>query len=71
MMEGRGALLPRVLRALAAVVAGNAVYFCLLAPRLPVAWRHRPFAFDLGLVLDFAICLLILGVLGRFIRKSP
>ena len=40
---------------LAGILIGNAVYFTLL-PHLPVAARHRPFAFDLGLLLDFAFC---------------
>jgi len=43
--------------ALAAVLAGNAVYFLLLAPALPPAWRHEPLALDRGLALDFLLCL--------------
>lgn len=57
--------LPQVLRALLAVVAGNAVYFLLVAPRLPESARHRPFVPDAGLALDFLICLLLYLGLGR------
>ncbi len=46
----------RVAEFLGAILAGNAVYFFLLAPRLPAAWGHQPFAFDRGLVLDFFLC---------------
>jgi hypothetical protein len=44
------------IHALAAVLAGNAVYF-LLARYLPLAARHDPFRIDLGMVVDFSICL--------------
>jgi hypothetical protein len=63
----------RLLRALAAVLAGNALYLLLLAPHLPEWARHRPFALDPGLLVDFAICLVIylgLGLLGRSGRYS-
>lgn len=46
-----------LLEALAAVLAGNGVYFLLLLPRLPAPWRHQPFAADRGLALDFLLCL--------------
>lgn len=46
----------RVAEFLGAILTGNAVYFFLLAPRLPAAWEHQPFAFDRGLVLDFFLC---------------
>ena len=38
-----------------AIAAGNAIYYLLLFPGL----RHRPFRFDAGLVVDFALCLLV------------
>lgn len=40
---------------LLAILLGNVVYF-LLMPFLPEAMAHRRFAFDLGLALDFLIC---------------
>jgi hypothetical protein len=60
----------RLLRALAAVLAGNALYLLLLLPRLPEWARHRPFAVDPGLLLDFAICLLIYLGLGSLVRAG-
>ena len=60
----------RLLRALAAVLAGNALYLLLLAPRLPEWARHRPFAADPGLLLDFAICLVIYLGLGLLVRSG-
>ena len=50
------------LHALVAVLAGNAAYF-LLMPHLPPAARHVPPRLDLGLVVDFWICLVILGII--------
>ena len=62
--------MPRFLRALVAVVFGNALYFYWLAPRSPDWVRHRPFAFDAGLFLDFILCLAIYFGLGRFGRRK-
>jgi hypothetical protein len=45
--------------ALVAVLAGNAIYYWLLVPRLSSRWEHRPFALDRGLLLDFGCCLAI------------
>ena len=56
MNAGKARTTPRFLHALASVIAGNALYFLVAAPHLPEAARHTPFAFDLGLVIDFAIC---------------
>jgi len=56
------------LRALAAVLAGNALYFLLLTPELPAWARHQPFTLDAGLLVDFLVCLAVylgLGALGR------
>ncbi len=52
------------------MLAGNALYFLLLAPRLPEWAQHRPFALDPGLLLDFAICLAIYVVLGSLARRG-
>jgi hypothetical protein len=54
-------------QSLIAVLVGNALYF-LLMPRLPVPARHTTFRFDLGLVVDFWICLVIYGLLELFKR---
>jgi hypothetical protein len=47
--------------ALAAVVIGNAAYF-LVMTYLPPRAHHVPFQIDLGLVLDFWLCLVAFGV---------
>jgi hypothetical protein len=58
------------LRALASVLSGNLIYFLVLMPVLPEALRHRPLAWDLGLLLDFGICLVIHVALGRLMRPG-
>jgi len=61
------------IHALAAVLAGNVVYF-LLARYLPLAARHDPFRIDLGMVVDFSICLvafvIIKTIAGRWRQPS-
>jgi hypothetical protein len=52
------------------VLAGNALYFLLLAPRLPRWAVHKPFEADVGLLADFLICLAIYVGLGRFMRRG-
>lgn len=54
---------------LAGILIGNAVYFTIL-PHLPAAVRHRPFAFDLGLLLDFALCLAAYAGVNALLRPS-
>ncbi len=61
--------MPRLVRALVAILSGNAFYFYFLAPRLPEWIRHRPFAFDAGLLLDFLICLAIYLGFGRLASR--
>ena len=57
-------------QALVAVLAGNAVYF-LLMPDLPPAARHVAPRLDLGMVVDFWICLLIFGLIKTASRRRP
>jgi hypothetical protein len=57
------------LRSLIAVVSGNLIYFFALWPILPPAGRHRPQQIDLGLVLDFWICLVVYATLNLLWRK--
>ena len=60
--------LTNFLDALAAVLAGNAIYF-LLMPHLPQAMRHSLFKEDWGLLVDFAFCTTIfIGVKLGFRR---
>lgn len=55
------------LQSLIAVLLGNAVYF-LLMPHLPAAARHDYRKYDLGLVVDFWICLVIYGLISLIRR---
>jgi hypothetical protein len=57
------------LQSLAAVLAGNIVYF-LLMPYLPPAARHNPAHFDLGVVVDFWFCLVALGLIKTFAKRG-
>jgi hypothetical protein len=53
--------------ALIAVLAGNAVYF-LVMPYLPAPARHVAPRLDLGLVVDFWFCLVVLGIVKTMAR---
>lgn len=64
-MSSRPPFLRRFWLALAAVLAGNAIYFGVQR-FLPAAGRHTAFRIDLGLVLDFWICLVIFVLLLTF-----
>ena len=61
-------MLARFLKALAAVLTGNAVYFLVVMPRLPAGGRHEPFRLDVGLLVDFWLCLVAYGVLEMVLR---
>ena len=64
----RKSTLTNFLDALAAVLAGNAIYF-LLMPYLPRSMRHSLFKEDWGLLADFTICTIIfIGVKLAFHR---
>lgn len=41
------------------IAAGHAIYTLVLFP----GPRHRPIRFDFGLLIDFALCLLVYGVI--------
>ncbi len=66
----RVSLWPNLWRPLFAVLIGNAIYFLLVAPHLPERARHRYFAFDLGLLVDFWICLVVYGLVLSFFKKK-
>ena len=55
------------LQSLIAVVSGNAIYF-LAMPHLPRAAQHQYDQLDLGLVVDFWICLVCYGVVSMVRR---
>ena len=54
----------------AAILAGNAIYFFLLFPDLPPAFQHRPFVPDLGLALDFVLCVVVYAVIRMGSRHA-
>jgi hypothetical protein len=58
-------------KTIVAVLGGNFVYYAILYRRLPPRARHRRNQVDLGLVIDFWICLFIYGLLAfRFRLKK-
>jgi hypothetical protein len=62
------------LHALAAVLIGNLLYY-LLMPYLPYPARHEPMHLDLGALVDFGLCLMVLGIIkalaGRPHKTGP
>lgn len=61
-------VLRNFVKSLIAVVVGNAIYFLLLMPNLPEGARHRPGRLDLGLIIDFWICLVLYGAIELYVR---
>lgn len=55
-------------KSLIAVVSGNLLYMFIIMPRLPVPGRHRLYQIDLGLLIDFWICLVIYGFIELVLR---
>jgi hypothetical protein len=55
---------------LAAILAGNAIYFLILFPGLPRLLQHQPFRFDAGLALAFLCCVGIYGVIRMASRHA-
>jgi hypothetical protein len=66
-MVSKPPVLINFLQALLAIILGNVVYFALI-PSLPPVARHRPLHLDLGMVLDFWLCLVVYGLI-RTARK--
>ena len=56
-------MLRKILKQTVAVVVGNLLYFFVLMPHLPAAGRHRPDRLDLGLIVDFWVCVALYGVI--------
>jgi hypothetical protein len=57
------------MHAFAAVLAGNVAYF-LVMKYLPPRARHVPFQIDLGLVVDFWLCLVAFGLIKTAARQK-
>ena len=62
-------MLRRLLKQLTAIVVGNLLYFFLLTPHLPPAGHHHPDRIDLGLLVDFWVCVVIYGIIELLDRK--
>ena len=54
--------------ALIAVILGNVIYF-MLVPYLPPAAHHIARRMDLGMVVDFWFCLLVLGIIKTVFKR--
>jgi ABC-type uncharacterized transport system permease subunit len=61
-------VLSNFLKSLVAVVVGNAIYFLVIMPLLPPAGRHGIARIDLGLVIDFWVCLVVFGAVELLVR---
>jgi hypothetical protein len=62
-------VLRRTFKQAIAVVLGNLLYFFVIMPHLPLAGRHHPDRFDLGLIVDFWVCVAMYGVVELVDRK--
>jgi hypothetical protein len=60
----------RLIKQAIAVVAGNLLYFFVLMPYLPPAGRHRPDKLDLGLIVDFWVCVVVYGLVELVDRRQ-
>ena len=56
-------------KTIVAVLGGNFIYFALLYPYLPEQAQHRRNDLDLGLLIDFWICLALWGLLALWERR--
>ena len=68
-----GVNLVRWLEYLVAILLGNAIYYYCFVPHLPEALRHHAFRIDGGLLVDFAVCVGVYGLIrmARELRKPP
>jgi ABC-type uncharacterized transport system permease subunit len=53
----------RWLEYLIAILIGNVIYYFSLVPHLPIALRHQGFQMDLGVVVDFVVCVAVYGLI--------
>jgi len=67
-MQGRVSTARRWAEYLLAVLGGNVIYLAI-EPQLPTSLRHRMFQVDLGLAIDFIICVVLYGLI-RLVRGS-
>jgi hypothetical protein len=55
---------------LAATLIGNAIYFRSFSAHLPADLRHQSYKVDLGMALDFLICVAVYGLIRLGERVS-
>ena len=67
-----GATLRRWLEYLAAILLGQLIYDFSLVPHLPNALRHHGSNIDLGMLVNFLVCLGVYGLirLGVYVQHS-
>jgi hypothetical protein len=65
-----GTTLRRWLEYLIAILLGNAIYYFSLQPHLPPIWRHPGAKIDLGLFLDFLVCVGVYGLIRLGVYSS-
>lgn len=53
----------RWLEYLIAILLGNAVYYFSLVPHLPASFHHQGYQIDLGMLLDFIVCVCVYGLI--------
>ena len=58
----------RWLEYLVAILLGNAIYYFSLIPHLPENLRHQGFQVDLGMLLDFVVCVAVYGLIRVAVR---
>jgi hypothetical protein len=58
-----GVTLRRWLEYLVAILIGQAIYYYSLVPHLPMSFRHQDFRIDLGMLLDFFVCVAVYGLI--------
>ncbi len=61
-------MLRNFVNAFIAVVLGNLIYFFVLSPLLPPAGRHEVFRIDVGLAIDFGVCVVMYGIIELLAR---
>ena len=65
----KAVVLQNFVKSLIAVLVGNAVYFLLLSPVLPPSARHGINRIDLGLLVDFWVCVAVYGLIEVIDRR--
>jgi hypothetical protein len=49
----------RWIQYLAAILLGNAIYYLSLSPHLPARMQHEVSKIDLGMLVDFSVCVAV------------